>query len=438
MVKLLTGIRHSGVLRVGSRAADATVLAYDTKFPIILPRNHRITDLLLDFYHRKYGHANDETIVNEVRQKFHVSQLRVKVRLTRKLCMWCRVYKTMAAAPKMGPLPAIWLKTCVRPFTYVGVDIFGPYLVKVGRSVAKRWVCLFTCLTIRAIHLEMAASLSTDACKKAIRRFIARRGSPQEIYSDNGTNFVGASRELHEEIGRMHTELGSTLTNAQTQWRFNPPAAPHMGGCWERMVRPVKSALGSVPVVRKLDDESLATALAEAESMVNSRPLTFVPLESADHESLTPNHFLLLNSNGVRELGKLPTDEGMALRNSWNMVQHTIDNFWRRWVVEYLPTIIRRTKWFRDVRPIKTGDLVLVVDENIRNRWLRGKVIHTIPGKDGITRCAEVMTSAGILKRPVTKLALLDVEKSGDAELEVKATRGGGRLFAAPAPRTGL
>ncbi|XP_055615047.1 uncharacterized protein LOC129761355 [Toxorhynchites rutilus septentrionalis] len=270
----------------------------------------------------------------------------------------------------------------------------------------------------------MVATLSTDACKKAIRRFIARRGFPQEIYSDNGTNFVGASRELHEEIGRIHTALGSTFTNAQTQWRFNPPAAPHMGGCWEMMVRSVKSALGSVPVVRKLDDESLATVLAEAESMVNSRPLTLVPLESADHESLTPNHFLLLNSNGVREPEKLPTDEGMVLRNSWNMVQHTIDNFWRRWVVEYLPTIIRHTKWFRDVRPIKVEDLVLVVDENIRNRWLRGKVIHTIPGKDGITRCAEEMTSAGILKRPVKKLALLDLEKFGDAEPEVKAIRG--------------
>ncbi|XP_055615046.1 uncharacterized protein LOC129761354 [Toxorhynchites rutilus septentrionalis] len=110
-------VDEHGVLRVGSRVADATVLAYDTKFPIILPRNHRITDLLLDFYHRKYGHANDETIVNEVRQKFHVSQLRVKVRLTRKRYMWCRVYKTMPAAPKMGLLPAIRLEPCVRPFT---------------------------------------------------------------------------------------------------------------------------------------------------------------------------------------------------------------------------------------------------------------------------------------------------------------------------------
>ncbi|XP_062709477.1 uncharacterized protein LOC134288485 [Aedes albopictus] len=415
-----------GVLRVGSRAAEAHVLAYDAKFPIILPREHRITELLLDYFHRQFGHANDETVVNEVRQKFHVPRLRVEVRLARKRCMWCRVNKITPVAPKMGPLPAVRMQPFVRPFTYVGIDLFGPYLVKVGRSVAKRWVCLFTCLTVRAIHLEVVASLSTDSCKKAIRRFIARRGSPLEIYSDNGTNFVGANRELQEEISQIHTELGSTFTNAKTQWKFNPPAAPHMGGCWERMVRAVKSALGSVPVVRKLDDESFTTVLAEAESMVNSRPLTFIPLETADHESLTPNHFLLLSSSGMREPEKMPTDAGMALKNSWNMVKHTLDNFWRRWVKEYLPTIIRRTKWFQDVQPIKVGDLVLVTDENVRNRWLRGRVVRTIPGKDGVPRQAEVRTSGGVLKRPTSKLAVLDVAGSGDAEPEVEATRGGG------------
>ncbi|XP_065094088.1 uncharacterized protein LOC135714635 [Ochlerotatus camptorhynchus] len=426
IMKLTPFADEYGVLRVGSRAAAAQILSYDAKFPIILPRNHRITDLLLDYYHRKYGHANGETVVNEVRQKFHVPKLRVQLRLIKKRCMLCHVYKATPVMPKMGPLPSVRLEPFVRPFTYVGVDIFGPYLIRIGRSAVKRWVCLFTCLTVRAIHLEVVASLSTDSCKKVIRRFIARRGSPQEIYSDNGTNFVGANRDLVDEVKKINIELSSTFTNTETQWRFNPPSAPHMGGCWERMVRAVKSALGSIPAVRKLDEESLATVLAEAESMVNSRPLTYIPLETADHESLTPNHFLMLSSNGVREPEKTPTDDGMALRNSWNMVQHTLDNFWRRWIVEYLPTITRRTKWFRDVRPIKEGELVFVADENVRNRWMRGRVVQVIPGKDGVVRRAEVLTSRGILKRPAAKLAVLDVENSGDAKPEAMATRGGG------------
>ncbi|XP_055613685.1 uncharacterized protein LOC129760126, partial [Uranotaenia lowii] len=189
---------------------------------------------------REYSQANDEAVFNEVRQKFRLPHLRVETRLARKRCMWCRLYKSTSVTPKMGPHLAVRMETDVRPFTYVGVDTFGPYQVKIGGSVAKRWVCHFTYLAVRAVHLEVVASLS-DAYKKAIRRFIARRGTPQEINSDNG---------------------GQTLP-----WKFNPPAVPHMGDCWERMVREVKSSLGLVPIVRKLDDESFVTVLAEAEIM---------------------------------------------------------------------------------------------------------------------------------------------------------------------------
>lgn len=194
------------------------------------------------------------------------------------------------------------------------------------------------------------------------------------------------------------------------------------------MVRAVKSSLNTIPITFKLDEESFATVLAEAENMVNSRPLTFIPLETADHESLTPNHFLLMSSNGIRAPVKEPADAGLALTSSWNKVQHTLDNIWHRWIVEYLPTITRRTKWFRDVRSIKEGDLVVLVDDKTRNSWLRGRVVRAIPGRDGIIRQAEVKTSVGILKRSATKLAVLDVKEYGDAETvpEVTATRGGG------------
>ncbi|XP_038120345.1 uncharacterized protein LOC119770113 [Culex quinquefasciatus] len=324
----------------------AEFAAFDAKFPVILPNKHRVTWLLVDSYHRRFRHANNETVVNEIRQKFNIPKLRVLIRQV------------------------------------ASVDYFGPVLIKVGRSVAKRWVALFTCLTIRAVHLELVASLSTDSCKKAIRRFIARRGAPQEIYSDNGTNFQGASGELSKELAKVnHNELSSTFTDTHTQWRFNPPAAPHMGGCWERMVRSVKAALSAIPVERKLDEESLVTLLAEAEHMVNSRPLTFVPLESADSESLTPNHFLMLSSSGVQQAVKDPVGVCAAIKNSWNSIQHTLDEFWSRWVKEYLPTIARRTKWFEEVRPIKEGDLVLVVDEGHRNGWLRGRVAGRIPAR---------------------------------------------------------
>ncbi|XP_055613814.1 uncharacterized protein LOC129760233 [Uranotaenia lowii] len=399
----------AGVLRINGRTEAADWLSYDSKFPIILPKNHRITMLLLDWYHRRHQHANHETVVNEVRQKFQIPRLRIQVQLAIKNCMWCRVYKSIPAAPKMGPLPKVRITPYVRPFTYTGIDYFGPYLVKVKRSAEKRWVVLFTCLTVRAVHLEVASSLTSDSCKKAIRRFIARRGAPEEIYTDHGTNFIGVSRELKAELENINEEMCSTFTDTLTQWYFIPPAAPHMGGCWERMVRSIKTALGSIPTMRKLDDESLLTVLAEAEHMVNSRPLTFIPLRTENDESLTPNHFLLLNSKGTNQGVKQCIPKGAAIRGSWDLIQQVLQTFWRRWINEYLPTITRRTKWFEDVRPIKEGELVVVVNEGVRNKWTRGRILKIFPGKDGVARLADLQTKNGILTRPFTKLALLDV-----------------------------
>ncbi|XP_039431214.1 uncharacterized protein LOC120414198 [Culex pipiens pallens] len=427
IVKLCPMLDDAGVLRVSGRIQAAECVGYETKHPVILPRDHPVTTLLLEYYHRRFQHSNNETVVNEIRQNLSIPKLRVLVRLVSNNCKWCEVYKSTPVVPQMAPLPRARLSPFLRPFTFTGVDYFGPYLIKTGRSITKRWVALFTCLTIRAVHLEIVANLSTESFKKAVRRFIARRGAPQEIYSDRGTNFQGASSELTKEISlSINKELASTFTDAHTQWRFNPPAAPHMGGSWERMVRSVKAALGAIPLERKLDEESMVTMLTEAEHMVNSRPLTFIPLEGADQESLTPNHFLLMSSSGVQQPVKDPMCEGAALRNSWNQIQHALDEFWRRWVREYLPTLSRRSKWFEETRPLREGDLVVVVDEGTRNRWQRGRVLRTYPGKDGRVRRVDVQTAKGILpSRAVARLALLDVGNVGDAEGTLPATRGG-------------
>ncbi|XP_065083387.1 uncharacterized protein LOC135705543 [Ochlerotatus camptorhynchus] len=387
IAKLSPMMDEHGILRVDSRIGAAEYLPYDARYPIILPHDHRVVMLLLDWYHRDFRHANDETVVNEIRQRFCISQLRTRVRLTKTRCMWCRVYKSVPVAPKMGPLPTVRLTPHVRAFTFIGVDYFGPYLVKIGRSVAKRWGVVFTCLTIRAIHIEVASSLSSDSCKKAMRRFIARRGAPQEIYSDNGTNFVGVSRELKREIEGINAKLSSTFTDTYTQWRFNPPSAPHMGGCWERMVRSIKSALVMVPTERKLDDESLVTVFAEAETMINSRPLTFVSLQTSDQEAITPNHFLLLSSTGVQQPIKQPVSEGESLRSSWNMMQHTLDRIWQRWITEYLPTITRRTKRFQNVRPVKEA---LLFAKHPKER-LKMKDVKRRNAVEGINRLAQFL-----------------------------------------------
>lgn len=238
-----------------------------------------------------------------------------------------------------------------------------------------------------------------------------------EVYSDNGTNFQGASRELKEEIEAIGRQLGETFTNTFTKWIFDPPLAPHFGGSWERLVRSVKVAMGTLSSSRNPDDETLLTVVAEAEAVVNSRPLTFIPLDNPGQEVLTPNHFLLLSSSGVVQPTRTLTEPAKITRTNWDMTRQLVDQFWRRWIVEYLPTIAKRTKWFGEEKDIEEGDLVVIVNEGRRNGWTRGRVLSAIPGKDGRVRQAVVQTTDGVFKRLVSKLAVLEVQAGSNAEL---------------------
>lgn len=349
-----------------------------------------------------------------MRQRFSIAGMRNLIRTVATQCMTCRVKKALPQPPMMAPLPEARVTGLVRPFTHTGVDYFGPIQVKQGRSSVKRWVALFTCLTVRAVHLELVHSLSTQSCIMAIRRFVARRGSPQSFYSDNGTNFVGASNLLAKQIQDIHEDCAATFTNSATSWEFNPPSTPHMGGSWERMVRSVKTAMIAIADhPHHPSDEVLQTVATEAEAVVNSRPLTYVPLESAEQEALTPNHFILFGTKGISQPStSLNTVEG-SLRDSWRLAQYLVDQFWCRWIREYLPTITRRTKWFEPVKPLEPGDLVLVVEEGKRNGWLRGRILDVIKAADGQVRRAVVRTKNGVVSRPAVKLAPLDLRTSG-------------------------
>ncbi|XP_058827087.1 uncharacterized protein LOC131687062 [Topomyia yanbarensis] len=305
-------------------------------------------------------------------------------------CVWCKVFKCKPVVPRMAPLPVQRVTPFLRPFTYTEVDFFGPINVGVGRRSEKRmWVALFTCLP-RAVHLEVARSLSTTSCLMAVRRFVCRRGCPIEFYSDNGINFIGASKTILRDISE---ECSKKFTNAKTRWSFNPPSAPHMGGLWERLVRSVKESLKELEDGRSLSNEVLETALAEAEGMINSRPLTFVSKENADPEALTPNHFLLGYPSCDREMRLLPGSEVKALRNHYERSQVLADKLWKRWVREYLPTLNLRSKWQDEQRLVQVSALVYMADEENRKSWIRSVVDEVIRGADG--RIRQVVFRAG-------------------------------------------
>uniref|UniRef100_W8AYL5 Pro-Pol polyprotein n=1 Tax=Ceratitis capitata TaxID=7213 RepID=W8AYL5_CERCA len=290
-------VDEEGVLRLSGRIDNAECVPLNTKRPIILPNSHHLTGLIARYYHEKYKHQNQESIVSAIRRKFWIPNLRRIVKSAAKNCQYCKNKRAEPKPPLMGQLPRDRLTAFVRVFSYTGVDFFGPYFVAVGRRREKRWGCLFTCLTVRAIHLELARDLSADAFIICLRNFINRRGVPTRIRSDRGTNFVGASKEDSMLVERGLVEEG---TRHGIEWIFNSPGNPSAGGAWERMVRCVKRVLSFTLKTKVPQIQTLQSLFIEAESLVNSRPLTYLPLDHQDAEPLTPNHFILGCPNDVQ------------------------------------------------------------------------------------------------------------------------------------------
>ena len=183
------------------------------------------------------------------------------------------------------------------PFAYTGCDYFGPLIVRQKRSDVKRYGCLFTCLTTCAVHLKVASDLSSDSFINALRRFLARRGPILQMFSDNGSNLVGAERVLREALKEWNQQkIEGFLLQKEIQWVFNPPTASLMGGAWERMIRSVQKILyllHKIQLLMMIIDQ-LQAFLLEAESILDSRPLTPVILDSNGETPLTPNHLLKL------------------------------------------------------------------------------------------------------------------------------------------------
>ncbi|XP_053960590.1 uncharacterized protein LOC128864857 [Anastrepha ludens] len=217
-------------------------------------------------------------------------------------------------------------------------------------------------------------------------------------------------------------DLERELAHKGIAWKFNPPAAPHMGGAWERLIRTTKAVLYKISPSQRFSDESLRSALLEVEMIINSRPLTYLSLDYEDQEPITPNHFLLGSSNGAKPFCK---PEEISLKMNLRQSEMFANLFWRRWVREMIPSLTRRSKWFEKVKPISEGDIVLIVDENAeRNTWLKGIVVETTMAKDGQVRRAKVKTRQGVLERPAVKLAVLDIGKDKASSEDSSAYRG--------------
>ncbi|XP_048003936.1 uncharacterized protein LOC125240133 [Leguminivora glycinivorella] len=375
--KVAVKLDKNGIITLNAR------IDKDVHIPVLHAKED-FTNLLIYHFHALYNHGNHSTVINELKQRYYIIGLRGTIRYITNKCQWCRTYKGTTLKVPVGDLPAERLQANQPPFTAAAVDLFGPMNITIGRRREKRWGVLFTCLTTRAVHLELAASLSASSMILSLRRMIARRGAPTVLYSDNATNFYGAERELAEAKRTLPDSLKPFLSEREMTWKKIPPGNPSAGGAWERLVGSVKTALKVTLKERAPHEEVLHTLLLEAEHIVNSRPLTPVNPD-LDDEALTPNHFLIGRSSALSPLGVF-TDSVLTL-SSWKTAQNLADHFWRRWIKEYRPSLLPRSSAHQQVHKLHEGDIVIVADGSMprgtwpRAREVKGAELHGMEGR---------------------------------------------------------
>ena len=360
---LLPMLNEDGIMCVGGRL-KIQVKEATCKHPYLIPHDHPTTELIVREYHNK-AHQGTEWTLSLLRERFWITKARGIIKRVYKKCTVCKKLFGKPCSQQMADLPCERLEANIPPFTHVGIDCFGPFYIKQGRATVKRYGCLFTCLNTRAVHIEKTNSLETNTFISGFRRFMSRRGIPAKVWSDNGINFVGASPEILECMKkRDENKIEEFSMKKEVEWIFNPPHASHMGGAWERQIRTIRKVLTSLlnKFSGDFTDEVLETLFCEVEAIINSRPLTKLSEDVADMATLSPNQLLLLNEGPRNFPGNYQRSDRYNQR--WRFIQYLANEFWKRWLKEYLPELQQRNKWQDKQVNIKVGDVVLLCEEN--------------------------------------------------------------------------
>ena len=364
--------------------------------------------LLIRDFDCRLRHPGPERVFAELRRSFWILRGREAIRKQQHSCPECQRWRAKPSTPFMADLPPARLRLFKPPFHSTGMDCFGPFQVKIGRRTEKRWGLIFKCLTTRAVHLELLTSIDSDAFLMALRRFTARRGTPAELYSDQGTNFRGAEKELATAFADMQPDLKDILArNHRIEFHFNPPASPHFGGAWEREIRSVKSTLRATIGAQTVTEEVLRTVLIEVEGILNSKPLGYVSSDISDLDPITPNHLLMGRPSSSLPPVVYPQSELLS-RKRWRQSQILTDHFWSRFVRYYLPSLQPRQKWQKSTDNLAVDTVVMMADPQLpRALWSIGRVTKVNPGADGKVRSAEVKIGDRVYTRPVVRLIVL-------------------------------
>ncbi|KAJ0177755.1 hypothetical protein K1T71_006628 [Dendrolimus kikuchii] len=401
---------HS-VIRVGGRLKNS-YYSYDIKHPILLCSKHHLTKIIFGMQHKLSLHAGPQLLLAQIRQTYWPLGGRNIARATVHACIRCMKFNVKPVQPIMGNLPMERLHL-EYPFLNSGTDYMGPVLMlnRKGRGarLLKCYICIFVCLATKAVHLEVATDLTTEAFIACLNRFVARRGMPQTVYSDNGTNFVGACNQLSSFLKGTSSTLSSEAAMKGICFKFIPAYAPAWGGLWESAVKSVKHHLRRILGLSHLTYEELATCLAQIEAILNSRPLVPLSSDPCDLSYLTPSHFLIGRSLTSIPQADIETNNINSLQR-FQRVQKLKQHFWNRFSKEYVSCLQQKTRWRASSGALRVGEMVLVEEPNTPPLlWLVGRIVRVMPGQDGVARMAEIKTKRGLLIRTAHRLCPLNI-----------------------------
>ena len=399
-------INQKGVLCVGGRLSNSSVVTPLQAQPPILCESDHFTKLIFEHHHKSEGHCGPTALLAHLSTCLYVVSARRLARSVCASCITCRKRTPTPLTQLMGDLPAHRVNPALC-FINTGLDYAGPIKLKRGNprrpTITKGYLAIFVCLATKAIHIEVVSDQSTPTLIAALKRFCSIRGLPKNIYTDNGANFVGARNELHDlylflQLPSTNEALRSSLMEDKISWHTIPQRAPHFGGIWEAAVKSTKHHLKRTVGNVRLYFEEMVTITHQISACLNSRPYLAIDCQEPGGElPLTPGHFLI--GRPLRAYPEEPEAVDLSLTNRWRLCKALVQEFWDSWSKSYLSSLQKRNKWTKPTPNLSIGDLVMMLDESNPSSnplqkkittWKLGRITSVHPGSDKLVRAAEV------------------------------------------------
>jgi hypothetical protein len=419
-------IDKNGILRCKGRIDNST-LDFDSKHPILLPSKHRFIELLVRDVHESVKHNGIRDTLTTTRERYWIIRGRELVKKVIKNCVVCRKADGKPYASGKPPdLPSSRVSNDP-PFTNVGLDFAGPLYIRdkpandSDEGSNKVYILLLTCVSTRAVHLELTPSLTVSSFLCAFRRFTSRRGVPALLLSDNAKTFRAASKEIRKLC--RSEEVLRYLADMRISWTFIVEKAPWWGGFWERLVKSIKRPLKKVIGRTSLTYDQLQTLIVEIEGLLNARPITYIYDDSESISSpLSPSHLIygrrIVNSPNGQYFEVISTNKSLTRKLRHHRM--LLENYARQWRTEYLQSLRENSNAKMNQQPeIAVGDIVIVQnDKTKRNFWKLAKVEELLPGEDGVVRAAVIKTCSDntnrsqLLRRSVKHLIPLEIRST--------------------------